>query len=238
MKAQRQPGPDSKLGRELNEVIKLSSCEVTYLRHRYCRITFRGPASKVPSVSNNRMTVIPKARIRKIIDDIMQREKYSLELVQRLSEEFDALQPQSFINPKHEMILTAMSRLWLDAKPITLETFKSGVDARLLVLVLCGEELRRSDSHNIVKAACDWLQRAGVIANDLHADAMAFRSQDIFPGFDGTSFIVAPQSYSKGLGSDSIGELVRHVVREATLIGSDLSSFVAPSHRMPKQLGF
>lgn len=140
-------------------------------------ISIDGPASKLPSTTNNRMITIERRglakSIRRMILDPKLRTSAGLKLI------LDAvlgLRPRILKNPDHLVQLKALSELLFKIQFV--EQFKLNKDRRALVLIQLGSLNNRMDSHNLPKAFLDWLQECKIISNDRFCDAFAIRKSD------------------------------------------------------------
>ena len=187
-----------------HEISRGSRLSVQWISGEYLRLTFIGAAAKFPSVSNNRNISIPRGGLMKQL--CMMKARPSSFQAEKAIQMFSQLQPIVGKNPAALEVLTACKTLWLEKMPQGFFPFASSIDERLLMLVCCDEALRLTDTHNILKAACDWSQDVGIFKNDLHVDAMALRTADYFPAEQfGTHFIYLPQSKAQR----SVIELLR-----------------------------
>lgn len=171
---------------------RASRLALTWRPGEYLRLTFVGPCAKFPSVTNNRLTMIPKGSIMKLL--CMLRSRASRQIVERAIAEFSALRAVTTKNPAHMEVIAACTQLWLEQRPENFAAFKTDIDDRLFLVVLCDELLRQHDTHNILKAACDWSQDIGIVKNDRHVDAIALRASDFFPHHHGTTFLFLPHA--------------------------------------------
>lgn len=210
------------------ELRRASRLSVAWRPGEYLRLTFVGPCAKFPSVTNNRLTMIPKGSIMKLL--CMLKQRPNRQLVERAIGEFGALRAVTTKNPAHMEVIAACTQLWMDAQPKNFGAFKTDIDDRLFLFVLCDELLRQHDTHNILKAACDWAQDVGIVRNDRHVDALALRSADFLPNHHGTIFLFLPhaavhnnlvtlltETLSYGKDQEHFGEAARLVSAQRSL---------------------
>lgn len=169
------------------EIIIQSKCDVFYIPHKFLKITFSGLCSKFPSVTNSRQVSVPKAGVINLL--LKAKANPSRSLIDAALGLVYKLQPTNIKNPAHSEVLKAASYLWQKKKPETFDCFKTEIDCRLFMFVFCGKALRRHDTHNILKAACDWSQLNGIYKNDLHVDAISLRAEDFLLNENETTFI-------------------------------------------------
>lgn len=225
---QRTPEPRKK--REYpkaREIYRASRMSIAWDPGQYLRLSFFGAAAKFPSVSNNIMLTIPKGAMFKTLS--MLRARYSPRLVEAALSQLKQLQPIKGTNQAHLEQLAAATMLWMDHRPAEFFPFTSSLDERVFFALLCDEQLRQTDTHNVLKSACDWSQRNGLVKNDKHMDAIALRTADFMPGASGTHFIFRPMS--------SCGAPI-HALLDSMMKGDALKSAIPEAARKVQQAMF
>ena len=137
-------------------------------------VSIAGEASAIPSKSNAMMATIDKRRIMPLA-----RNSGFAPTRDMLLQELERLHATMRKNPDHQAQLKALEVLYhneLVRQKIPSDTPPSFEDTkydRLIILILLAKSCDLRDSHNLPKAACDWLQDVGLVKNDRHADAFA-----------------------------------------------------------------
>lgn len=176
------------------EIFVGSSMSVAYEYANYLHIEFGGEVSKFPSVTNNRLNMIPRQGALKACRELAA--NLCRANVENVTAKIKSLRALSIVNPAHQEILTAATMLWRKAKPKGFHTFPSSIDNRLFGVLLCGNTLRQHDTHNITKSMCDWLQSNEIIKNDRHLDVLAVRSSDFTHDMSSTSILIVRQKFA------------------------------------------
>lgn len=165
----------------LFELVRDSSLSIHFsaekLPLQHARISIYGPCSKLPSISNQR-------------------------LVKGIIDKTGKARGVSAPNPEREVILEALTVLYnrriqaLRVRPSFMDSPKN----RLFGVMLLGDECLRMDSHNIPKAACDWLQEIGLVKNDANLDVMPVHKSRFGELFSGmcTTILITRFSAVKG----------------------------------------
>lgn len=150
-------------------------------------LTYSGPLAKFPSVANSRLVNFHKSPIAK---QIRYGTKNSALHALAKARVFNTA------NPNYKAHLEAM-RILLDRRmrSLSIPPFNDGPDRRLHVFILCGRILDRIDSHNTIKAICDFLEGAKLINNDRYVDATALRMPDSSAPDDVSSIVVVQQRF-------------------------------------------
>lgn len=151
----------------------------------WMRIIVEGPAGKIPSVSNSRLTMFPKKGILNLMqrghDNICDRNvPRALSYIKSAMAKLKGTRPINTMNPEHKERLAALSLLWdhVDAaskKGLPLDANKR----KWVVWLVLPDSLNRVDSHNVPKALCDWLEEVGIIQNDRNIDCLPLRAKDV-----------------------------------------------------------
>ena len=184
-----------KLNAATAELVRSSRLEVQHTPRSFIQFRFSGPLAKIPSTSNSKLSWIPKAKLFKLLGFAMSSGPMrTMSYLRQAMAELKELRPILGKDPEHQNALAAMTALWLKNTPENFQPLASSIDHRLFVLTLCDESLRMTDTHNVNKAVCDWLQRIGVYENDRHVDALALRLKDFYPDATGTWISVMSQT--------------------------------------------
>lgn len=151
----------------------------------WMRIIVEGPAGKIPSVSNSRLTMFPKKGILSLMqqahDNCCDRNEWkAISLLKSAMAKLKGTRAINTMNPEHKERLAALSLLWDSVG----EEMKNGLplDAnkrKWVVWLVLPDSLNRVDSHNVPKALCDWLEEVGIIQNDRNIDCLPLRAKDV-----------------------------------------------------------
>lgn len=172
-----------------------------------------GPAGNIPSVSNNKMLSVHKGRAIGLAKN-SQIPHFRNELIKELAR----LRPQLTTNPKYQVLIDALTALWKSiAEKLSpeLTAFDQGtkkIRYRFFVLLLLGDQCTAADSHNVPKAACDWLEDIGLIGNDRNADCLAIRKKHLLSSNlnrTSTTIIVTRAENSTKLLSQLVDSIAR-----------------------------
>ena len=164
---------------------------------QFVRLTYSGPAAKLPSVSNNRLTMLDTRKVRRVARECEWGKTAHGELHRAIAE----LRARSLRNPAHMAVLGAMRALYDSV--LAGRRLAFAPKQRVFCLVLMGDVLNRHDSHNIVKAACDFVEDVGLVTNDSLLDALALhRKHWAQPGPE-TEIVLCPTTTVRtwGLGA-------------------------------------
>lgn len=160
-------------------------------------IELLGELSKLPSISNSRILWVDKRPLFRIIDAALS----AMPAVPTLRAGLVAARKCAFAmrainakNPEYVATLKAMSVAYSAAReragmPLGLHWADTG-ERRLFALILCGQDCNRMDSHNVLKAACDWLEEIGIIRNDRNVDALALRKTQFMQDASTTTIVL------------------------------------------------
>jgi hypothetical protein len=199
--AQRVPGQSQKRQRvnaiKDASVIAISVGENDEPGNRsFLAIVIHGPAAKIPSTSNSRLTYFPKAGI---VADLRNGNIKGALL------KLGSYRVISMKAPAHEEHLEALRELWDEMSPEK-GRYAMGESAenRLFVQIFLPKVLNRGDSHNYSKPIMDWLQDVGVIENDRHVDSLILRTEEFLKWSD-------PKVFERS-------ETIVDLNREATII--------------------
>ena len=131
-------------------------------------IKFHGALAKLPSTTNNRLITVPRQHVIKKI--------YSGASPSDLVASVKALRGYLTKSEEQAARLQVMTEKWKELESSA--SVPVSKEKRGLVLILLGPACDRSDTHNMPKAVCDWLQEVGVICNDRYVDVFARRKSD------------------------------------------------------------
>ena len=139
-------------------------------------IRFGGALAKLPSTTNHRMITVPRQNVVSQIQAMINRPALAAPgTLYKLMMDVRNLRGFLTKNPEQQTLLQVMTEK-LCEKP----RYRPAIDKenRGLVLMLLGSACDRSDSHNMPKAMCDWLQETKLVENDRWVDAFARRKKD------------------------------------------------------------
>lgn len=177
------PKPKARIKRVTAEEIVLTSKMKTWFGYQGERlmtavITMSGEASKIPSTANEKLITIDRNQRERMKS--LARGAHMPHFKSQLMDAIEKLRPTTRTNPDVQAKLQAMTQLYQRTLlkkrgpnhivALTDPSFKDTKKDRLLMLLLLGESCSRMDSHNLSKAACDWLQTIGLVVNDGHLD--------------------------------------------------------------------
>lgn len=140
-------------------------------------IRFGGALAKLPSTTNHRMITVPRTGVVNQLQMLMDSPYLCTRAtLYKLMCEVRKLRGFITKNPEQQTLLQVMTEK-LCEKP----RYRPAIDKdnRGLVLMLLGSACDRSDSHNMPKAMCDWMEKTKLVENDRHVDAFARRKKDL-----------------------------------------------------------
>lgn len=171
-----------------------SGMSVTYAPHRYLEMQIWGPAAAIPSVSNSKNIFINPGGALSILRELLVEtdRRKAIELCEKAIAKIQDLKPIIGRKPNYIERIEALKLLWATHRPASFRPFETEIDSRLFLVLWCDESLRLNDTHNILKAACDFCQEVGIFKNDRHVDALALRASDF--GRTGSHIRIVPLS--------------------------------------------
>lgn len=143
----------------------------------YMKVT--GPAANIPSVSNNRQMSVQTYSLESLLKYILKNPRNAYTLARKALNELNKIRPRITHNVDHVARIKALTVLYeqeIGYPPVKLLASKTDP---WVFFCFISNFSNRTDSHNIPKALCDWMEDVGLIENDLYIDMGCWRKKHL-----------------------------------------------------------
>lgn len=196
------------------EVKALQGPSLTQIDLRGYLFRFQGALAKLPSTTNHRMITVPRQHILKMLYGL----KGGHSTVSMIIEAVKNLRGYITKNEEQSALLQVMTdkvKSQLGDNPRRLAIDKEN---RGIVLILLGPACNRSDTHNMPKAVCDWMEDLGVLSNDRYVDVFARRKVDMGMTSESSDVLVMLYDQERFDLVKEVFEILISKVREGELL--------------------
>jgi hypothetical protein len=185
---------------EVYEIVNSSKMQVAFLGKESIKAFYmkiEGKAANIPSVGNNRVLSTNTSEIKKCIYSLLKHPKHTRYLATQALKHIENIKPSMRKHGGHCARLKALTVLYRQEviKPVRLPCTK---EIPWSFHCYVSSFSNRTDSHNIPKALCDWMEEIGLIDNDLYIDLACYRKKNFNDSdVDSLEIIGIPYNFSK-----------------------------------------
>lgn len=142
-------------------------------------MTLKGAVANIPSVSNNRQMYASTDKLSELLQCIVRNPRNAYFLAKKALYEAKKIRPRIATNPDHAARLKALTVLYEAETKKQRPRLPVSKETPWAFVCFLSSESARTDSHNIPKALCDWMERVGLIENDLYIDLSCWRKKNL-----------------------------------------------------------